>query len=215
MSLMSAQDEPPIYQRILPVGLLRVLAVVSFIASIGLILIGLFDPIRFDNNIARFMLCLAISTLLAIFFFIFYPEKVETQLPKAIGLSIRVGGPVALWVTVFVLLWSYIPSPEYMKVFEIVNNGRRGAMYLGDAQTTYFTVDPGEKAPNHMLIGENDGSRHLYGILVVFPPNVREIRAKLHHEGWETPLPVILTRTGRNLIDVSSVRERGRNESQW
>lgn len=205
---MTAPVETPLYQRILPIGLLRVLAVVSLISSVGLILIGLFDPLRFDNNIARYMLCLAISTLLAIFFFIFYPERIETQLPQAIGLSIRIGGPVALWVGVFFLLWKFIPSPEYTRVFEVVTNGRGGAMYLGDAETTYFTVTPGKKAPDHMLIGENDGSRHLYGILVVFPPNVWEIDAKLHHEGWAAPLPVKLTRTGSNLIDVSSVQER-------
>jgi predicted membrane channel-forming protein YqfA (hemolysin III family) len=206
---MDAPAEPPIYQRILPVGLLRVLAVVSFVASIVLILVGLFDPIRFENNVARFMLCLAVSTLLAIFFFIFYPERIETQLPEAVGLSVRVGGPVALWIGVFLFLWNIIPSPEYTRVFEVVNEGRRGAMYLGDSKTTYFTVDdPGEKAPNHWLIGETDGGRHLYGILVVFPPNVREIKARLHHEGWVESLPVKLSRTGSNVIDVSSVQKR-------
>jgi len=197
----------PVYQMILPLPLLRGLAVGSLVLSLALILLGLFDPLRFEDDVARFMLCLAVATLLAIFFFIFYPENIGMRLPLSVGTTVRLAGPVALWVGVFLFLWQFIPSPEYGRVFEIWSEGRRGGMYLGDQSTTYFTRKQG-KPPEFMLIGSNNGSRDLFGIYVLFPRNVRKIDVLLHHEGWVEPLPVRLSRDGDPVIDVSPAQKK-------
>lgn len=203
--MASGEFEVPVYLRILTPRILQALAIASLAASLLMILLGLFDPLRFEDDIARFMLCLAVATALAVFFFIFYPERVETNLPIGIGTTLRVAGPLALWVGVFLFLLHFVPSPEYGRVFEVWKNGRRGGMYFGDSSTTYLTVKQGSP-PSHMLIGANDGTRDMFGIYVIFPRNVRKIEAQLHHEGWPAPLPVSLSRDGTSIIDLSSVK---------
>lgn len=198
----------PLYQQVLPLTVLRVLAVGSLIFSMCFIVLGIFDSSRFEDEMARFMLCLAVATLLAIFFFIFYPQQIEMKLPLMLGTTLRVTGPAALWVGVFLFLLRMIPSPEYGRVFEVWKDGRPGGMYLGDETTTYLTVKEG-KPPDHKLIGAADGTRNLFGIYVLFPKNQRRIEARFHHEGWVLPLDVALTRDGSNVIDLSSVSEKG------
>ena len=68
------------------------------------------------------MLCLAVATTLAVFFFIFYPERIEMKLPLMIGTTLRLAGPVALWIGVFLFLWqldciSLIPTLPIIKSY--------------------------------------------------------------------------------------------------
>ena len=67
---------------------------------------------------------------------------------------------------------------------------------------------PDGKPPESMLIGANDGTRNLFGIYVVFPRNVGTIRADLHHDGWASNLPIVLSCSGTSVIDISSKLER-------
>lgn len=200
-------SDAPVYAQVLPIQMLRVIAALALVLSIPLMLIGIFDPLRFENETARFMLCLIVATLLGIFFFIFYPERLEMKLPVALGTTLRVAGPTALWLGVFLMLLQLFPTPTYSRVFEIYRDGKPGGMYLGDKTTTYLAVKDG-KPPPHLLIGANNGNRDLFGIYVSFPSNVRKIEALLHHQGWAKPLPVVLTRDGSGIIDVSDVEEK-------
>jgi hypothetical protein len=198
----SPEAPTPLYLQILSLPFLRILAGLSLASAVAFILLGVFDPLRFEDDLARFMLCLAVATFLAIFFFIFFPTKLEMKLPVQVGSSIRLVGPVALWFATLLFLWTSMPSPEYGRVFEIMSKGRPGGMYMGDSSTTYLTVDR-EKPPLHKLIGADDGTRNLFGIYVQFPRNRRSISAQLFHEGWADPLPVPLSRSGPAIIDVS------------
>ena len=65
--------------------LLRVLALVSLGMAALLFAIRLGFPRYFEIDIARFILCLAVATMLSIFFFIFYPQAVELNLAAKIG----------------------------------------------------------------------------------------------------------------------------------
>ena len=67
---------------------------------------------------------------------------------------------------------------------------------------------PNGKPPEIMLIGANDGTRNLFGIYVVFPRNVGTIRTDLHHDGWTSNLPIVLSRSGTSVIDISFKVER-------
>jgi hypothetical protein len=120
-----------------------VLVVVSLVLSLGFVVLGVVDPQWFENDFARFMLCVAVALLLAVFFFIFYPQQLQMKMPVVAGTTVRLAGPVVLFVSVLLLLWRFMPSPEYGRVFEIWCNGKRGGMYLGDSSTTYFTAPTG------------------------------------------------------------------------
>ena len=48
----------------------------------------------------------------------------------------------------------------------------------------------------------------LLGIYVVFPRNVGTIRAELPHDGWTSNPPIVLSRRGTSVIDISSKLER-------
>jgi hypothetical protein len=67
---------------------------------------------------------------------------------------------------------------------------------------------PDGKPPEIMLIGANDRTRNPFGIYVVFPRNVGTIRARLHHDGWTSNLPIVLSRSRSSVIDISSKLER-------
>jgi len=197
----------PLYEQVLPRKLLRVLAVTCLALSIAFGILGIFSPQRFENDIARFMVCLLISTLLAVFFFIFYPEKLQMNLPLMIGSTLRLAGPIVLWVGVLLLLLQYAPSSEAGRLFEVIRDGKPGGMYLGDHSTTFFTAEDGTE-PKQWLVGAQDNPRTLYGIYVVFPRNVQRLDGKLHHDGWLVPIEVTLTREGTEVIDVSTAKER-------
>jgi hypothetical protein len=191
----------PPYRKALSPKVLGALALVCLVLSIAFSILAIFVPALFENEIARFMLCVSTATLLAVFFFIFYPEKVQTNLPLVTGIGLRVAGPIALWLGVFLLLLHYAPEPQSGRLFEITPAG----MYLGDQSTTYFFPKEGPK-PDQWLVGANDNSRLLYGIYVVFPINVRKIDGFLHHDGWSNNVKVTLSRDGPPTIDVSSAR---------
>lgn len=61
-------------------------------------------------------MCLAVATTLAVFFFIFYPERIEMKLPLMIGTTLRLAGPVALWIGVFLFLWQFIKHPTSLRI---------------------------------------------------------------------------------------------------
>jgi hypothetical protein len=186
----------PLYRETFSLRWLRAIAIASLTLSLLLVAFGMLDPIRFENDTARFMLCLAIATLLAIFWFVFYPERVELALPLPIGTAIRFGGPIAIWFAVFIFLLMNVPSAPYGRLFEIWKNGQPGGMYLTDRKNTFFTIANGVTPPNYSLVASDDGSNTLKGIYVEFPRNVQRIDAELNHTGWTKPIPVTLKRTG-------------------
>jgi len=57
---------------------------------------------------------------------------------------------------------------------------------------------PDGKPPEIMLIGANDRTRNLFGIYL----------CRLHRDGWTSNLPIVLSRRGTSVIDISSKLER-------
>jgi hypothetical protein len=187
--------------------MLRWLALVSFSLVVGILMYWSFDPSRLNNTMARFVASLLVATLFAVFFFVFYPDQLEMQLPAGLGTAIRLTGPIVLFFVVFWLVRSYMPTPATGRLFEVWKDGQRGGMYLGDSSTTCLKGRDGNMPPEHMLVGFPDGRRRVYGIYVIFPDGVSSVKVALHHEGWVEDLPLELSRDGQAVIDVSKVRE--------
>jgi hypothetical protein len=184
------------------------MAATALVLSLLLIVFGIFDSTRFENDIARFMLCLAVATTLAIFWFIFYPERFELALPLQVGTAIRLGGPVALWFGVFMFLIQNIPSQPYARFFEIMRNGRPGGMFITSKEDTHFIFSHNTISFTYFLVGSDGDDRQLHGIYGEFPRNIRSIEATLEHRGWKKPIQVTLTRDGRDaVIDISAAED--------
>ncbi len=194
----------PLYAQVFTPGMLRFLAVASFALAVGMLLFWAFEPSRLNVAMARFVASLLVALLFAVFFFVFYPDQLEMKLPGVLGTTIRLTGPIVLFIAVFWLVRTYMPAPTVGKLFEVWKDGERGGMYLGESSTTYLKGRDGDRPPEHMLVGFPEGKRKLYGIYVVFPDSVSTFKVALHHEGWAGDLPLELTRDGTSMIDVSN-----------
>jgi hypothetical protein len=197
----------PLYEKVFTPLMLRWLAIVSFALVVGILLYWAFQPSRLDDPMARFVASLLVATLFAVFFFVFYPDQLEMRLPEVLGTAIRLTGPIVLFIVVFWLVKTHMPTPATGKLFKVTKDGQWGGMYLGDSSTTFLKGRDGDAPPEHMLVGFPDGRRQLYGIYIIFPEKVPSIKVSLHHEGWGEELPFELTRDGDSVIDVSRARE--------
>jgi hypothetical protein len=197
----------PLYQKVLTPLMLRWLALTSFALAVGILLYWSFYPSKLDNAMSRFVASLLVATLFAVFFFVFYPDQLEMNVPGVLGTTLRLTGPIVLFIFVFWLVRTYMPTPSAGRLFEVWKNGERGGVYLGDSSTTYLKGREGDTPPDHMLVGFPDGRRRLYGVYVLFPANVSSVKVYLHHEGWDEELPLELDRDGKAIIDVTNVKE--------
>jgi hypothetical protein len=192
------------YLVVFTLPILRVLALVSLGVAVLLFGVALLAPRYFELDFARLILCLAVATTLSIFFFVFYPQTLEANLPSILGVTLRVVGPVALWFGVLAFSWHLMPRVPLPPaeaagyVFKPYRNGKPGGV-MYDPETKIWVQEGAEM--EYRLIPNRD-DRGLYGIYVKFPPNVLTYKATLEHKPYE-PIDVEFARNGPYTFDVS------------
>jgi hypothetical protein len=156
---------------------LKGLAIVSLLITFSFLVFGIVNPTRFENETARFLLAVGVATSLSIFFFLFYPQKIELSLPAWFGKPLHVVGPIALWFVVLFFLLHEMPSPETGRLFVISIPGEVGK-YFYSPETELKDAD-GNRIKCH-LIREGD---KLYGVYVYFKSTIKSYKASISHDG--------------------------------
>jgi hypothetical protein len=191
-------DNERLYLSILTRSILKFLALASLVIAFGFLILGIAKPAHFENELARFFLSLAVATSLSIFFFIFYPQRLEMTLPAWLGGPLRVVGPLVLWFVLLFFLINKMPSPETGKLFILVREGATKSYYYSP-ETALRDVE-GKPMQFH-LVPEGD---RLLGIYIDFPKNIRSYNAVIIHDGAE-PMTGTFSLDGSQIVPLSKL----------
>lgn len=110
-----------------PRWLVVVLSVVSFVLTIGALILGVFFQAMFSGPFPRYVLAFAIAFFMSVFLFVFFPQQVKlTHIPLGGSLPplrVQWAGPIALFGVVVPLLLCYMPMPASARLFRIAYPG--------------------------------------------------------------------------------------------
>ena len=173
---------------------LKILAVAALVAVSGLLAWGLVQPSRFEAEVPRFLLCAAISVYLSVFFFVFYPDRYELDTVPVLNLPVRVVGPVALWIIVFLLLWKVMPvGTEAGRLFSI--NANKPLYYPSN---TTLELPDGTPLMNWQLVPDRNNPSVLFGVYISFPTGIAQYRTQFVHPGYGNAIAVFRRDCGEN-----------------
>jgi hypothetical protein len=177
---------------------LTIMGVAAILIIIGLI-IYLFEHVsRLETLTARFLICLLVSLLLGVFFFVWWPGRYELDKIPVINLPVRVAGPVVLWLVLFNLLLYVMPKEDSpYRMFSLVNPPHGPIPY----HRGITVVREGGLPADFELIEDRANVGRLAKILVRFGPGEEEFKASLNVP-LHKPLSVVFRRSD-SLIDVS------------
>lgn len=186
-------EEPSLRRSAFSPAFLRVLATAAVAAAALLLVVFLVWPARLESETARFVFCLMVSLDLAIFFFVFYPTRLEMTEVPVIKLPVRLVGPIVLFVVLLVLLLQLAPSgTQVARLIRPVSHGK-SVMVRYSSETT-ITPREGELAFTWYLVPERERPGVLAGVYVEFAPGKQEYKAAWQH-GLRAQVPITLSRS--------------------
>lgn len=192
-------QEPPFEPGFGPAQL-RVMGFTAVILTCGLVLYLFLNVHRLETQTARFLICLLVSLLLGIFFFVWWPRQYELDKIPIVNLPVRVAGPIVAWLVIFVLLLQVMPREDApYKAYTLVNAPTGAVQYHRAIKVTRA----GGRAVDFELIEDRHRVGRLGKILVKFEPGEDEIAARLHIP-LHKPLPVLFRRS-ESTVDVSQL----------
>jgi hypothetical protein len=195
----SSHREKPIEQGFTP-WQLKIMGFLAVILTCGLVLYLFQNVSRLETQSARFLICLLVSLLLGIFFFVWWPKQYELERIPIINLPVRVAGPVVLWLAIFLLLLRVMPKEDApYRPYSLVNPPSGKIQYHSEIKV----IRDGGREADYELIEDRNRSGCLGKILIKFDPGEDEIRASLHIPLYR-PLPVTFRRS-ESAIDVSKL----------
>jgi hypothetical protein len=161
---------------------------------------------RLETNSARVLVCLMVSLLLGIFFFVWWPAHFELTAVPIINLPMRVVGPVALWLAILTLLMNIMPREDApYRSYSLVNAPNGQLHYHRGIRI----VRPEGVEVEFDLIESRSEPGRLKNILVRFRSGEEDISANLLIPRYK-PLSVVFRRS-EGLIDVSNL-EYGKDQ---
>jgi hypothetical protein len=177
---------------VLPRWLVATLAVVTFVLAGVLFGFGLFSPERFDSPTARFVLCLAIALNLSVFFFVLYPKKVELTKIPGINLTVKLVGPIVLYIVVLLLLLKLMPEappPVAYRLFFPHEDGRRTERI----RWQLVTLEPADEPFTFYLVPDGQDSSGLAAVCVKFESGRTRYKARFKATFYQ-PADVVFER---------------------
>lgn len=193
-----AQEKP--FEQGFGLAQLRVMGFTAVILTCGLVLYLFLNVHRLETQTARFLICLLVSLLLGIFFFVWWPSQYELDKIPIINLPVRVAGPIVVWLVIFVLLLQVMPREDApYKAYSLVNAPTGAVQYHRGIKV----IRKGGKEAEFELIEDRNLLGRLGKILVRFDPGKDEIAAELRIP-LHKPLPVIFRRI-ESTVDVSKL----------
>jgi hypothetical protein len=217
------RPDAPLYLKVFTPAFLRWMSLISFAVAVGMLLYWSFNPDRLGGQIPRAVAGLLIGTLFAVFFFVFYPDNLEIQLPSVLGTAVRVTGPLVLFVVVTWLVIYFLepakeqtakeqaaapPLPATWVRFAVLKDGQRNRfLSLTSRGKTHLYRNDGQDMPEYCLVGDQESQTWVEAIYVWFPENVSEIPVVLHHDGWVADVQLPLKRD-RATIDIAQARNK-------
>lgn len=161
---------------------------------------ALLADVRVDSQSVRFLFCLLVSLLSAVFFFVVWPAHCEARLPLTHA-TVTTVGPFAMFFVTFAVLLRAAPLDDaFGKLYSVVK-GNRPIPY--HTETTLVRRDNG-KPIDFELIQDPANSGWLKAIYVHFGPGETIIPATLHIPSCKNDVSVDLKRD-ESWIDLSSL----------
>jgi hypothetical protein len=185
---------------ILPKWLVCVLAVVAFALVLLLLFIGLYNAELLEKPMPRFVFACAIAFAFAVFFFVFYPQKVAI-LPPGLDSVSRLVGPLALFFIVAKFLLLGMPSGFSGRLFHARENG------FPVQEVNYETVRVNPKGEDFVFYVVPDGRRNLVGIYVEFPVGAKQFKAQIKAPSRELP-ELAFTRDGPDSFEFGIAEKK-------
>ncbi|MEZ6139012.1 MAG: hypothetical protein R3B84_00440 [Zavarzinella sp.] len=177
MSTNVETAEPVSNPSVLPPWQMQVVGLAAVLVATVLIFWAASSPAHFELPIAQFFACVGIALYLAIFFYVFWPQrKLEAKIkPFFATKEFRVAGPIVLFFMALGIIWTVIPKPErvYAQIFAPDE-------FVGYNILT--SVERKDKKPlTYHLIQSRVDPIKLEGIYVEFPPGENTIEAVFTH----------------------------------
>jgi hypothetical protein len=192
--------------QVFPAHQLRFLAYAAL--GIMLVVVGFTFamPIYLEYGVVRVIVCLLLSLCLSVFFFVFWPQKLEMQVIPVINLPIRVTGPAVLWCCVLLLLLNLVPVTGNTWAYFTPDMGDSRLQVPYYLQTTLERVAGGEL--HYRIVKEDGKPGSTWAVLVRFEPAERSIQARLRIRDYkETTVSFV---RGKDTFDLSGVEREGK-----
>ncbi|MBL7770014.1 MAG: hypothetical protein JNK20_13610 [Flavipsychrobacter sp.] len=161
----------------------------SFLFVLVIILFLIIFPGYLDFEIVRFLALIIISLYLSLMFFIIWPHNATLDKIPHLNLTIKVAGPIVLWLLIFLITNKLMPSDNIQeKVFTI--NKSNESFRVPYHETT---LKSDETVLDYMMIEDVIYKSHLKAIYVKFPKGKTSVKAQLQFTKYK-PINVILDR---------------------
>ncbi len=164
---------------VMPRWLVVPLAVVAFLLACGVLLLLVLSPghlVALERPLGRGILCLALATYTSVFLFAIYPFRLRHEYSVQ-GVTVRLVGPSALLVFLFVLLVETLPSGSYAELFVPRDeDGRRRE--IGFQQLGIESREPAD-AECRLVPTQTEYPADLHGVYVRFPAGVTTVTADI------------------------------------
>jgi hypothetical protein len=178
-------NAPPAREpRELPPLAIQVVALTAVVMATAIIFWAAVSPAHFELPVAQFFACVGVSLYLAVFFFVFWPQRGLSApvLPFFAKREFRVAGPIVLFFLSLGIIWSLIPKPT-----------QPYTQFIAPEVEVYYddrtTVERADKRPlNYHLVRSTTKRDFLEGICVQFPPGEDTIDAILVHAHLRQPI---------------------------
>jgi hypothetical protein len=179
---------------------LKLMGFTAIILTCGLVLYLFLNGHRLETQSARVLICLLVSLLLGIFFFVWWPHKYELDKIPLVNLPVRVAGPIVVWLVIFVLLLQVMPREDApYKAYSLVNAPTGAIQYHRGIKV----VRKDGRDVDFELIEDRNKLGQLSKILIRFDPGEDEMAAELRIP-LHKPLPVIFRRSDTS-VDASKL----------
>jgi hypothetical protein len=193
--------EPGQPATVLPRKLLIVLAATAFALATLLLAGGILWPEKFDHPTARFIVCAAIALNLAVFFFIWYPDRYELTKIPLLDVTVHLTGPIVLYLVLLVAFLRWMPqsSPVAYRFFIPYEGGNRAARISANVE-----IVPSGADFTSYVVPDRDG--RLAGVLVAFERGQDEHRAVFRAPFFEPDVVTFQRGPGPGTFEVRRAR---------
>jgi hypothetical protein len=162
----------------------------SFTIVLFLIIFLLLNPDYLDFEIIRFLVLILISLYLSLMFFILWPHNATLEKIPFLDLSVKVAGPVVLWIVIFTLTNNLMPSDNNQERMYIIN--KASETYRIPYHQTFLKCN--DTSVDYMLVEDPINKSNLKAVFVKFPKGKSIIKVRLEFARYK-PVDLILTRT--------------------
>lgn len=173
----------------------RWLVFTSFVFVLSIIVFLIIFPGYLDFEIVRFLALIIISLYLSIMFFILWPHNATIEKIPLINLSVKIAGPVVLWLVIFMITNKLMPNDNIQEKVFIINKADEN--FRVPYHDTKLKSD--ETVLDYMMIENASSKSHLRAIYIKFPKGKSNIKVRLEFAKYK-PHDVTLTRTMNSIF---------------